>query len=63
MLVTFATNSKLTTMAVTKADNADTWVETYRVVDDVLVVSGQIPETGKSYTINARYSIDDQQLI
>ena len=63
MVVTFADNSKLTTMAVKKDGTAESWVESYRIVEDVLVVSGKDPETGKSYVFNFKYSVEGNQMI
>ena len=63
MVVTFASNSKLTTMAVKKDGTAENWVESYRIVNDVLVVSGQDPQTGKSYVYSFKYSVDGNQMI
>lgn len=63
IVVTFATNSKVTTMAVRKDGEAETWVESYRVVDDVMVLSGKDRKTGEPYMINAKFSIEDNQLI
>ena len=57
MVVTFQTNSKITTLTVLKNGETKTEVESYRVVDDVLVI------TGKDYMINAKYSIEGKQMI
>ena len=63
VLVTFPTNSKVTTLAVRKDGSAETWVESYRIVDDVMVLTGNDRETGEPYMINAKFSIKDKQLI
>jgi len=57
MVVTFQTNSKMTTLTAYKDGKTATMVESYRVVDDVLVVSG------KDYVINGKYSIENKQMI
>jgi uncharacterized protein YcfJ len=57
MVVTFQTNSKMTTLMALKDGSTTTIVESYRVVDDVLVISG------KDYVINGKYSIENKQMI
>jgi hypothetical protein len=57
MVVTFQTNSKMTTLMVLKDGSTTTTVESYRVVDDVLVISG------KDYVVNGKYSIEGKQMI
>ena len=57
MVVTFQTNSKMTTIMVLKDGSTTTIVESYRVVDDVLVISG------KDYVVNGKYSIEGKQMI
>jgi hypothetical protein len=61
MVVTFQTNNKLTTLAVLKDGSTPTYVESYRVVDDALVISGK--EDGKDYVVNGKYSIEGKQMI
>lgn len=58
---TFTTNSKLTTMLIQADGSAQTVVETYQMVDDVMVVSGV--ENGKKYVVNGKYNIQGNQLI
>jgi len=57
MVVTIQTNSKMTTLTAFKDGTTDTTVESYRIVDDVLVISG------KDYIINGKYSIEKSQMI
>ena len=57
MVVTFQSNSKMTTLMVLKDGSTSTIVETYRVVDDVLVISG------KDYVVNGKFSIEGKQMI
>lgn len=61
VVVTFQTNSKVTTLAIPPQGDPDVFVETYRVVDDVLIMSGE--ENGESYVVNAKFLIADNQLI
>ena len=62
MVVTFTTNTKLTTLTVLKNGETLTSVESYRVVDDVMIISGK-DETDKDYVINAKYSIENKQMV
>ena len=62
IVVNFSTNSKVTTISVRQDGEADTKVETYRLVDDVMVLSGKDRETGEPYVINATYSVDNGEL-
>ena len=57
MVVTFQTNSKLTSLLAFKDGSTQTIVENYRVVEDVLVI------TGKDYVINGKFSIEGKQMI
>jgi hypothetical protein len=61
VVVTFQTNSKVTTLAIPPQGSPDVFVETYRVVEDVLILSGT--ENGESYVVNAKFSLADNQLI
>ena len=61
MVVTFQTNNKLTSLTVLKDGSTITYVESYRVVDDALVISGK--EDGKEYVVNGKYSIEGKQMI
>ena len=61
VVVTFQTNSKVTTLAIPPQGDPDVFVETYRVVEDVLILSGE--ENGESYVVNAKFSLADNQLI
>lgn len=57
MVMTFQTNSKMTTLIAFKDGTTETIVESYRVFDDVLVI------TGKDYVINGKFSIENKQMI
>jgi hypothetical protein len=61
VVVTFQTNSKVTTLAIPRQGDPDVFVETYRVVEDVLILSGN--ENGESYVVNAKFSLEGNQLI
>jgi len=61
MIVAFQTDSKVSTVGVTKEGKAVTHIEQYRIVGDTIVVSGK--KDGKPYMINAKFSIKDKQMI
>jgi hypothetical protein len=61
MVVSFQTNSKMTTLTVLKNGETTTYAETYQVIDDALVISGK--ENGKDYVTNGKYSINGKQMI
>ena len=63
LVVTFATNSKVSTMAVHKDGETESWVENYRIIDDVMVVSGTDPKTNELYVVNAKYSVEGDQFV
>ena len=54
IIVSFQTNSKVTTMYSKEGGESDAYVETYGIVDDVLVFSGV--ENGEKYSATARYA-------
>jgi hypothetical protein len=51
----------MTTLTVLKNGETTTFAETYRVMDDALVISGK--ENGKDYVVNGKYSIEGNQMI
>ena len=57
MVITFQTNTKATTLILWADGRAETYVESYTVVDDALVLSG------KDYVTNAKYSINGKQMV
>ena len=61
IVATFQTNSKLTTLTSYEDGSASAFVETYHVLDDVLVITGK--EDGEDYVINGKFSISGKQLI
>ena len=61
MVITFQTNSKVTTLGITPTGDAEVFVESYRLVDNVLILSGE--ENGEPYVVNAKISIADNLLV
>ena len=61
VVITFQTNSKVTTLGITPTGDAEVFVESYRLVDNVLILSGE--ENGEPYVVNAKISIADNQLV
>lgn len=57
MVVTFTTNNKATTLILWADGRAETFVESYTVVDDALVFSG------KGYVNSTKYSINNKQMV
>ena len=53
--------SDVSTMAVHRDGATETWVESYRIVDDIMVISGEDAKTGETYVVNAKYSVDENQ--
>ncbi len=60
-VLTFATNSKATTLIVFPDGETESFVESYRVVDDVLILSGT--ENGQDYAVPMTMSIADGQMV
>ena len=61
VVISFQTNSKVTTLGITPVGDAEVFVESYRLVDNVLILSGE--ENGEPYVVNAKISIADNQLV
>ncbi|MFC1829320.1 hypothetical protein ACFL0O_06890 [Thermodesulfobacteriota bacterium] len=59
-VITFETNSKLTTLTVSRDGETTTRVESYQIKNDVLVIYSQTSD--KDYIINAKYSIQGKQM-
>jgi hypothetical protein len=57
IVVTFQTNTNLTTLTVDPQGKVQTTAETYRIVDDVIII------TTKEKVINAKWSVSGNQLI
>ncbi len=57
IVITFQTNTKVTTLMLLKDGTTRTIVESYRIVEDVLVI------TGKDYVYNGKFSIEGKQMI
>ena len=61
LVVTFSTNSILSTLVIQKDGSAESVTESYQVVDDVMVISGS--ENEKKYVVSGKYSMLDNQLV
>lgn len=57
MVITFQTNTRATTLILWADGRAESYVERYTVVGDALVLSG------KDYVTNARFSIQNKQMV
>ena len=57
IVVSFQTNTKMTTLSVAPDGKVETTTETYRIVDDVIII------TGRDRVINAKWSVQAGQLI
>jgi hypothetical protein len=61
LVTTFQTNSKVTTLVVNKDGSASTVAESYQILNDVMVVSGE--ENGKKYVVDGKYNVQDGTFI
>jgi hypothetical protein len=57
MVITFQMNSKVTTLTIYNDNEIETFVDSYRVVEDVLILSGE------DFVVNAKYSIENSQMV
>ena len=57
VLISFQTNSKVTTMISYRDGRSDAYVEGYGLIDDYIVFSGT--ENGEEYTVAVRYSTNN----
>jgi len=57
MVVTFTTNSRLTTLTVWDEGKTETVAERYTLIDDVMIIRG------KDYVVNAKYTVEDDQMV
>jgi hypothetical protein len=57
LVTTFQTNSKITTLVVNKDGSASTVAETYQLLDNVMVVSGE--EGDEKYVVDGKYDVKD----
>ena len=55
LVTTFQTNSKVTTLVIGKDGDTQSVAETYQIVDDILVISGE--ENGTKYVVDGKLSI------
>jgi hypothetical protein len=61
VVITFQTNSKVTTLAIPHEGDPLVFVENYRVVEDILIISGE--ENGETYVVNAKFDLSNKQLV
>ncbi len=61
LVTTFQTNSKVTKLVVNKDGSANTVSETYQLVEDVMLVSGE--ENGKTYVFDGKYNAQDDTFV
>jgi hypothetical protein len=61
LVTSFQTNSKVTTLVVNKDGSAATVAETYQLLDNVMVVSGE--ENGEKYVVDGKYNVQDGTFI
>ena len=57
MVVTFTTNTRLTTLTAWGDGHTEVAAESYQLLDDVIVL------VGDDYVVNAKFTIDDNQMI
>ncbi len=60
IMVTFPSNSKVTSMFVRRDGETEVFVESYAIVDDVIVFQGK--EDGQEYRVPARFTLNNQLL-
>jgi len=60
IMVTFPSNSKVTSMFVRRDGETEVFVETYAIVDDVIVFQGK--EDGEEYRVPARFTLNNKLL-
>ena len=61
LVTTFQTNSKITTLVIGKDGETQSVAETYQLVDDILVISGE--EDGKKYVVDGKLSIENDTFV
>jgi len=57
VITTFQTNSKVTTLVIDENGSTTSVAETYQLVNDVMVVTGE--QDGQQYVVDGKYSIQD----
>ncbi|MCK5447755.1 MAG: hypothetical protein KAJ43_06395, partial [Gemmatimonadetes bacterium] len=60
IMVTFPSNSKVTTMFVRRDGETEVFAENYAIVDDVIVFQGK--EDGNEYRVPARFTLNNHLL-
>ena len=61
VITTFQTNSKVTTLVIDEKGSSTSVAETYQLVNDVMVVTGE--QDGKKYVVDGKYSVMDGTFI
>jgi len=61
VITTFQTNSKVTTLVIDEKGSTTSVAETYQLVNDVMVVTGE--QDGKKYVVDGKYSVMDGTFI
>ena len=57
VITTFQTNSKATTLVIDEEGTTTSVTETYQLVNDVMVVTGE--QDGQKYVVDGTYSVDN----
>jgi len=61
VITTFQTNSKVTTLVIDEKGSTTSVAETYQLVDDVMVVTGE--QDDQKYVVDGKYSVQDGTFI
>jgi hypothetical protein len=61
VISTFQTNSKITTLVIGKDGETQSVAETYQLVDNILVISGE--EEGEKYVVDGKLSIENDTFV
>lgn len=61
VITTFQTNSKITTLVIDEEGTTTSVAETYQLVNDVMVITGE--QDGQKYVVDGKYSIKDDTFV
>jgi hypothetical protein len=61
VITTFQTNSKVTTLVIDEKGSTTSVAETYQLVDDMMVVTGE--QDDQKYVVDGKYSVQDGTFI
>lgn len=61
VITTFQTNSKVTTLVINEKGSTTSVAETYQLVNDVMVVTGE--QDGKKYVVDGKYSLENDTFV